>query len=136
MVVLCATAAIVVAPRQAGKVRLLRDRGSARIGIVPQHPPAPLDKLLALAQGYAEFAMRNIGHVPSALLAESPSGFIHFVPDRLKDERAKDNVDKLKGLSIVELRRTYGLNLHWRPSVLYQFLKPFLRNGLFIKKYP
>jgi hypothetical protein len=41
---------------------------------VPQHPPAPLDKLLALAQGYAEFAMRNIGHVPPALLAQSPTG--------------------------------------------------------------
>jgi len=34
-----------------------------------------LDKLLALAQGYAELAMRNIGHVPPALLAESPALF-------------------------------------------------------------
>jgi hypothetical protein len=47
---------------------------------------------LALAQGYAEFAMRSIGHVPPALLAESPSGLIHFVPESLKDERAKDNL--------------------------------------------
>jgi hypothetical protein len=59
---------------------------------VPQHQSASLDKLLAYAQGYAEFAMRNIGHVPPVLLAESPSGFIHFVPDSLKDERAKDNL--------------------------------------------
>jgi hypothetical protein len=59
---------------------------------VPQHPPTPLDKLLALAQGYAEFAMRSIGHVPPALLAESPTGLIYFVPDSLKDERAKDNL--------------------------------------------
>jgi hypothetical protein len=59
---------------------------------VPKHQQAPLDKLLALAQGYAEFAMRNIGYVPPALLAESPSGLIHFVPDSLKDERAKDNL--------------------------------------------
>jgi len=58
--------------------------------VQPPHP-APLDKLLALAEGYAEFAMRNLGHVPPALLAESPSGFIHFIPDGLKDERAKDN---------------------------------------------
>ena len=36
--------------------------------------------------------MRNIGHVPPALLAESPTGLIHFVPDSLKDERAKDNL--------------------------------------------
>lgn len=50
-----------------------------------------MDKLLAQAQGYAEFAMRNIGHFPPALLAESPTGPIHFIPDSLKDERAKDN---------------------------------------------
>ena len=54
-------------------------------------PASTLDKLLAQAQGYAEFAMRNIGHVPPALLAESPTGLIHFIPDSLKDERAKDN---------------------------------------------
>jgi hypothetical protein len=35
--------------------------------------------------------MRKLGHVPPALLAESPTGPIHFVPDSLKDERAKDN---------------------------------------------
>ncbi len=63
-----------------------------RILAVPQHQPASLDELLALAQGYAEFAMRNIGHVPPALLAESPTGLIHFVPDSLKDERSKDNL--------------------------------------------
>jgi hypothetical protein len=61
------------------------------MGIVPQHQPAPLDELLALAQGYAEFSMRNIGHVPPALLADSPTGLIHFVPKNLKDERAKDS---------------------------------------------
>jgi hypothetical protein len=65
--------------------------GSARIGIVPQYPPAPLDKLLALAQGYAEYSMRNIGRVPPALLADSPNGVIQFVPDSHKDVRAKDN---------------------------------------------
>jgi len=66
--------------------------GSARIGPVPQHQPTPLERLLALAQGYAEHAMRNIGHVPPELLAESPTGLIHFVPTSLKDERAKDNL--------------------------------------------
>jgi hypothetical protein len=34
--------------------------------------------------------MRNIGHVPPALLADSPNGVIQFVPDNLKDVRAKD----------------------------------------------
>jgi len=35
--------------------------------------------------------MRNIGHLPPALLAESPSGPLYFIPDSFKDERAKDN---------------------------------------------
>ena len=59
---------------------------------MPQHQPEPLDNLLAYAQGYAEFSMRNIGHVPPVFLAESPTGLIHFVPNSLKDERAKDNL--------------------------------------------
>jgi hypothetical protein len=91
MVVRGAAAVIVVAPSRAGKVRLLWHGGFVRIGIVTQHQPAPLDELLALAEGYAEFSMRNIGHVPPALLAQSPTGLIQFVPDTLKDERAKDN---------------------------------------------
>jgi hypothetical protein len=91
MVVRCATATIVVPPSQSGKVRLPWHGSSARIGIVPQHPPAPLDKLLALAQGYAEYAMRNIGHVPPVLLADSPKGAIQFIPDSLKDGRARDD---------------------------------------------
>jgi hypothetical protein len=41
---------------------------------------------------------------------------------------AKDSLDKLRGLSLVELRRKYGLSC-WRGSAVYQFLKPFLRNG-------
>ncbi len=35
--------------------------------------------------------MRNIGHVPPSLLAESPTGLIHFIPDSLTDGRGKDN---------------------------------------------
>jgi hypothetical protein len=59
--------------------------------MAPQHS-ASLDELLDCAQGYAEFAMRKIGHVLPALLAESPVGsIIHFIPDNLKDERAKNN---------------------------------------------
>jgi hypothetical protein len=56
------------ASSQAGKLCLPWHRAFARIGIVPHHLPASLDKLLAIAQGYAEFAMRNIGQVPPALL--------------------------------------------------------------------
>jgi len=41
---------------------------------------------------------------------------------------AKDNLEKLKGLSGTELRRKYGLGF-WRGTALYQFLRPFLRDG-------
>ncbi len=50
-----------------------------------------LDKLLAYAEGYAEFSMRNLGRVPPSLLATSPKGSLHFIPANLKDVRAKDN---------------------------------------------
>jgi hypothetical protein len=73
---------------------------------VPQHQPAPLDELLRLAQGYAEFAMRNIGHVPPALLANSPTGLIHFVPNNLKDARAKDNFANMARLICVGYEAT------------------------------
>ena len=57
---------------------------------MPPQRSASLDALLDCAQGYAEYAMRNIGHVPPALLAESPVGSIHFMPDSLEDERSKN----------------------------------------------
>ena len=54
-------------------------------------PQETLDNLLAYAEGYAEFSMRKLGRVPPSLLAISPKGSIHFIPDNLKDVRAKDN---------------------------------------------
>ena len=39
-----------------------------------------------------ELAMRNMGHVPPVLLAESPTGPIYFMPDGLEDKQAKDNL--------------------------------------------
>ena len=41
---------------------------------------------------------------------------------------AKDNLEKLKGVSIAELGRKYGLS-RWQGSAVYQFFKPFLRDG-------
>ena len=41
---------------------------------------------------------------------------------------AKANLAKLKGLSGAEVRRNYGVGL-WRGTALYQFLRPFLRDG-------
>jgi hypothetical protein len=53
-----------------------------------------LAELMGQAQGYAEFSMRKIGHVPPTLIAESPKGPIHFIPSNLADERAKNDFAK------------------------------------------
>jgi hypothetical protein len=43
------------------------------------------------AEGYADHAMRQIGHVPPALLAKCPDGLLLFTPNSLADERAKND---------------------------------------------
>ncbi len=53
--------------------------------------PADLDALVTYAQGYAEFAMKNVGRVPPTMLAVTTDGLLHFLPESLADERAKDN---------------------------------------------
>lgn len=59
---------------------------------MPQPPPQEvLELLMSQAQGYAEFSLRNIGHVPPTLIAESPKGPIHFIPSSLADERTKND---------------------------------------------
>lgn len=50
-----------------------------------------LAELLKQARGYAEFAMKKFGNVAPMMIAVTPKGPIHFVPDNLTDERAKDN---------------------------------------------
>jgi hypothetical protein len=51
-------------------------------------------------------------------------------------EWAKNNLDKLEGLSWAELQRKYGLTNYWRRSPLHSFLRPFLRNGNDARKHP
>ena len=53
--------------------------------------PTDLDTLAAYAEGYAEFAMKNLGRVPPTMLAVSPEGLLHFIPESLADERAKND---------------------------------------------
>jgi hypothetical protein len=53
--------------------------------------PTDLDTLAAYAEGYAEFAMKNIGRVPPTMLAISTEGLLHFIPESLEDERAKND---------------------------------------------
>lgn len=57
----------------------------------PDAQETALNKLVAYAEGYAEFSMRTLGRVPPSLLAISPNGSFHFMPPRLKDVAAKDN---------------------------------------------
>ena len=48
---------------------------------------------------------------------------------------AKDNLEKLIGMSAAQLRREHGLTLGWRSGPLFDFLKPFLRDGRIIRKH-
>jgi hypothetical protein len=58
---------------------------------VTPREPTDLETLTAYAEGYAGFAMRKIGRVPPTMLAVSPEGLLHFLPENLADERAKDD---------------------------------------------
>ncbi|MCX6902090.1 MAG: hypothetical protein NTW03_01155 [Verrucomicrobia bacterium] len=53
--------------------------------------PQSLDDLLARAEHYAGFAMRQMGRVPPAMLALSPGGLLFYMPEKMGDERAKDS---------------------------------------------
>jgi hypothetical protein len=53
--------------------------------------PPSLDDLLARAEHFAEFAMRQFGRVPPTFLALCPSGLIFYLPESMGDERAKDS---------------------------------------------
>ena len=59
--------------------------------LVKSKEPTDLESLAAYAEGYAEFAMKNIGRVPPTMLAVAPEGLLHFIPESLADERAKNN---------------------------------------------
>ena len=50
-----------------------------------------LDDLLALAEHYANYSMRNIGRVPPTLFLIGADGPVIFIPENMADERAKDD---------------------------------------------
>ena len=50
-----------------------------------------LDDLLAQAEHYANYCMRNTGRVTPALFLVGPDGPLMFVPESLADEHAKDD---------------------------------------------
>src|SRR5580658_469324 len=49
-----------------------------------------LDDLLAQAEHYANFSMRNMGRLPPTLLLLASEGLLMFMPESLLDENAKD----------------------------------------------
>ena len=50
-----------------------------------------LDDLLAQAEHYANYSMRNMGRVPPTLFLIGADGPVLFIPENLADERAKDD---------------------------------------------
>ena len=61
-----------------------------RIREVKSKAPNNLDALIAYAKGYAEFAMRKVGRVTPTMLAVTSDGLLHFLPESMADERAKN----------------------------------------------
>jgi hypothetical protein len=59
-------------------------------------------------------------------------------PRRARDDMqwAKNNLEKIKGMSGAEVERKYGLRHNWRAGPQYQILKPFLRDGRLHTKHP
>ena len=50
-----------------------------------------LDDLLAQAEHYANYSMRNMGRMPPTLFLIGPDGPLMFLPESLKDAAAKDD---------------------------------------------
>ena len=68
--------------------------GSAHITILPVQPkrkPESLDDLLANAEHYAEFCMRNSGKMAPTLFLIGADGPLMFVPSSLADDNEKDD---------------------------------------------
>ena len=50
-----------------------------------------LDDLLAQAEHYANYSMRNMGRVPPTLFLIGADGPVLFIPENMADDRAKDD---------------------------------------------
>jgi len=57
----------------------------------PHPQPKTLGDLIANAEHYSNFCMRNTGRVTPALFLIGPDGPLMFVPESLADEHAKDD---------------------------------------------
>jgi hypothetical protein len=53
--------------------------------------PESLEDLLAQAERYADFSMRQVGRVPPTMMAVGPEGPLFYIPETMGSERAKDS---------------------------------------------
>jgi hypothetical protein len=60
-----------------------------------------LDDLLAQAEHYANYSMRNMGRVPPTLFLIGPDGPLMFMPESLADEQAKDDFANMARLTCI-----------------------------------
>jgi len=74
-----------------GESNLPQSRVSDNIPPVQPNRLENLDDLLAQAEHYANFSMRNIGRLPPTLFLIGPDGPLVFMPESLADESAKDD---------------------------------------------
>jgi hypothetical protein len=58
---------------------------------VPPNRLENLDDLLAQAEHYANYSMRNMGRLPPTLFLIGSEGLLMFMPESLTDEGAKDD---------------------------------------------
>lgn len=59
--------------------------------MTPGQTPSTLDDLLAQAEDFALFSMRQAGRVPPTVMAVSPKGLMVYLPQSMGDDRAKNN---------------------------------------------
>ena len=76
--------------------RLFRGDGAlapARAAVTLREVKEPIDleSLIAYAEGYAEFSMKNTGRVAPTLMVLTPEGLLHYLPESMGDDRAKDS---------------------------------------------
>jgi hypothetical protein len=64
---------------------------SSKILGVQLNRPENLDDLLAQAEYYANYSMRNIGRLPPTLFLIGSKGLVMFTPESLADEGEKDD---------------------------------------------
>ena len=61
------------------------------VPVQPEPKLETLDDLLAQAEHYANFSMRNMGRLPPTLFLIGAEGPLMFVPESLADDSAKDD---------------------------------------------